>query len=32
MTKFRQKVPLFAASFSDDFAVVEAPGDESWNH
>jgi len=32
MTNFRQIVPIFAARFSDVFADVEAPGDESGKH
>jgi len=32
MTNFRQIVPIFAAMFSDVFADVGAPGDESGKH
>jgi len=32
MTKFRQIFPIYAASFSDAFAYVEAPGDDGGKH
>jgi len=32
MTNFRQTVPIFATRFTDVFADVEAPGDESGKH